>query len=128
MRNKSEARAGAAPERRCDDLRVRIRRDLERMGVTPQLSECLSGRLETSVAKLSPREYAAVLGSVAAAYGERHLGGGADAVSDDIADVHHLMQGVGEELQKLDEGLRMLSAYISRLRERRTRDAAERLH
>jgi hypothetical protein len=127
MRNKAEVSAGAAPDCRGGDLRVRIRRDLERKGVAPRFSECVSERLEESVARLSPREYGAILDSVAAAYGEHNETRGGATV-DDIADVQRLMQGFSEELQKLDEGLRMLSAYVSRLRERGARGAAERLH
>jgi hypothetical protein len=128
MRNKTAERNGEAPERSEGELRARIRRDLERMGVAPGFSECVSGRLEASVAGLAPCEYGAVLSSVAAAYGERAVGDPADTTADDIADVQRLMQGFREEVQKLDEGLRMLSAYVARLRERGVRGRTESLH
>lgn len=125
MRDKAAARRGRSVEDRAE-LCARICRDLERMGVAPEFSEGVARRLAPTVAKLSPHEVGAVLASVAAAYGER--GQGADLAGDDIADVQRLMQGFSEEVQKLDEGLRMLSAYVSRLRERGTRSAGERLH
>ena len=84
-----------------------------------QFSEAVAQRLESTVAKLSPHEYGVVLSSVAAVYGERREDGDAPGIApEDIADVQRLMQGFGEEVQKLDEGLRMLSAYVSRLRKR----------
>ncbi|MFQ5416149.1 MAG: hypothetical protein ACE5FL_03765 [Myxococcota bacterium] len=127
MRNKRDADAGARLEAPGAGVRRRIGSDLERMGVARQLSAAVARRLESSVAKLSPHEYGAVLGSVAAAYGGRP---GADSgiCPEDIADVQRLMQGVSEEVQKLDEGLRVLSAYISRLRERGARIDGETVH
>jgi hypothetical protein len=38
------------------------------------------------------------------------------------------MQGFAGELQKLEEGLRMISAYVLRMRNRATRDGGEALH
>ena len=38
------------------------------------------------------------------------------------------MQGFREEVQKLDEGLRMLSAYVAGLRKRANRGASDTLH
>jgi hypothetical protein len=128
MRNNRSDDSGKAAALRCD-LRSPIRHDLENLGVAPQLSESVAQRLEGTVGKLSPQEYRAVLGSVAAAYGERSEEGGLPgALAEDFADVQRLMQGFSEEVQKLDEGLRMLSAYVSRLRKRGARSPVDTLH
>ena len=52
--------------------------------------------------------------------------GGAD--TPDIADIERLMDGFREEVQKLDEGLRMLSAYVAGLRKRACRGENDTLH
>jgi hypothetical protein len=129
MQNKRNSWEGESPEPRDAGLRNRIRLDLERLGMAPRVSEKLAERLESRTAKLSAEEYSAVLGSVAAAYGV--IPDEADAPSvapEDIADVERLMQGVREEVQKLDEGLRMLAAYVCRLRERAANSTGETLH
>jgi len=128
MRTRQSGNAGKAAAS-SGERRSRIRLDLEELGVAPQLSEAVAQRLEATVAKLSPQEYRAVLGSVAAAYGERADDPGSPGIlAEDIADVQRLMQGFSEEVQKLDEGLRMLSAYVSRLRQRGVRSAVDTLH
>ena len=124
MREKQNA--VTAPPAAGETLKNRIRVDLEQMGVAPQISESVAGRLEAGVAGLSPREYSAVLGVVATAYAER--GGEPGIHPEDIADVQRLMRGFSEEVQKLDEGLRMLSAYVSRLRKRGPRSTLDTLH
>ena len=125
MRNKT----GRAAADRDTPLRTRIRSDLEHMGLAPDVSESVADQLESSVAKLSQSDYMAVLGGIAAVYSER-TGGSDDTVirQEDIAEVQRLMQGFSEEVQKLDEGLRMLSAYVSRLRVRGARSAIGNLH
>jgi hypothetical protein len=128
MRDKQSGNGGKATTSGCN-LRSRIRLDLERLGVTPQLSESVAQRLQGTVGKLSSHEYRAVLSSVAAAYADRGDDGATPGIlPEDIADVQRLMQGFSEEVQKLDEGLRMLSAYVSRLRKRGVRSAVDTLH
>jgi len=129
MDSKRNAFAGARPESGRRELRDRIRSDLARLGLAGQISETLARKLEPTVAKLSDDEAAAVLGSVAAAYGEQRKDPERRGVdSEDIADVQRLMQGFREEVQKLDEGLRVLSAYVSRLRKRGADHVGQTLH
>ena len=129
MRDKEDSCGGAMPSAHGESLRDRIRSDLERMGMDAQFSEMVAQRLEPTVAHLSPHEYDAVLSSIAAVYGVRCEDRDAPGIApEDIADVQRLMQGFGEEVQKLDEGLRMLSAYVSRLRKRAARTSIETLH
>jgi hypothetical protein len=124
MRNKHAAPA----EGRERIPRSRIRSDLERMGLTPELSDDVAGRLEASVARLSQREYSAVLGSFVAVYEERSVREDPGIGPEDIAEVQRLMQGFSEEVQKLDEGLRMLEAYVSRLRRRGAQTELDSIH
>lgn len=129
MDSKRNALSGERPTLSRADLRERIRSHLTRLGLAGQISETLAHKLEPTVAKLSDEEAAAVLGSVAAAYGEQrddHEWRGVDP--QDMADVQRLMQGFREEVQKLDEGLRILSAYVSRLRKRGEEHVGQTLH
>ncbi len=129
MRDEDDTYDGSLPSPHGESLRNRIRSDLERMGMAAQSSETAAQRLETTVAKLSPHEYGVVLSSIAAVYGvQREDPDVSGIAAEDIADVERLMQGFGEEVQKLDEGLRMLSAYVSRLRKRTARGGVETLH
>ena len=129
MRDKENSCDGAMPSPHGESLRNRIRSDLERMGIAAQFSEAVAQRLESTVADLSPHEYGIVMSSVAAVYGAQCEDGDAPGIApEDIADIQRLMQGFGEEVQKLDEGLRMLSAYVSRLRKRAARSDAKTLH
>ena len=129
MRDKENSCDGAMPSAHGESLRNRIRSDLEGMGMAARFSDAVAQRLEPTVAKLSPHEYGIVISSIAAVYGVPREDAEVPSIaSEHIADVQRLMQGVGEEVQKLDEGLRMLSAYVSRLRERATRSSSETLH
>jgi hypothetical protein len=84
-------------------------------------------RLRPALASLSPEQAAAVVAGVVAA------AGGADARPERradraaLADIERLMAGFQEEVQKLDETLRVLAAYVTGLR-RSSRDDAETLH
>jgi len=129
MESKRNALSGVSPTPKRAELRERIRSDLTRLGLAEQISETLAHKLEPTVAKLSDEEAAAVLGSVATAYGEQRDDSerrGVDA--REMADVQRLMQGFSEEVQKLDEGLRVLSAYVSRLRKRGEDHVGQTLH
>ena len=129
MRNKRSVFKCAGDRAESAPLRNRIRLDLARLGLDDELSETLARKLEPTVAKLSDEESAAVLSSVAAAYEEPREEADAQRINSlEIADVQRLMHGFREEVQKLDEGLRVLSAYVSRLRQRSTPNADETLH
>jgi hypothetical protein len=129
MEDEQDTLAGNGSALDRTDLREWIRSDLARRGMADSLCEMLARKLEPTVAKLSDDEAAAVLGSVATAYGEQlsdlECGG---IGPGEIADVQRLMQGFREEVQKLDEGLRVLSAYVSRLRKRGSDHIGEPLH
>jgi len=106
----------------------RLRSDLERLGLGATRIESVAQRLEPLLPTLSPEQYGAVLAGVAAGQASP-----ADAVEDcseafPLADAERLMEGVREEVQKLDEGLRMLSAYVTGLRKRAEPRSDDTLH
>jgi hypothetical protein len=109
--------------------RQRIRVDLERRGVGEHLSEAFSQRLAEIATDLSASEYHAAVLAMAAAYDvvqrdAREL----EARCRDVREIQHLMQGFAGELRKLEEGLRIVSAYLVRLRSAADGDPGEQLH
>jgi len=109
-------------------LRDRLRADLDRLGLASGRIESVARQLEPMLPSLSVDEYSAVLAGVAAVTSRAESVAAESASALDIADVERLMHGVREEVQKLDEGLRMLSAYVTGLRRSSHRRVDERLH
>ena len=105
------------PGRRGELMSVHIREDLERRGVSSEFSGSVSARLAAIAEDLSAAEYAAVLEGVAAAYGV-HRQRESQTAREESKEIHRLVQDFAVELKKLDEGLRILSAYLVRMRER----------
>jgi len=109
----------ALPERdRCD-----IAEDLERLGIRGALGTRLAARLEGRCQDLDAVAYAAALEGAAAAF---DAAGNAEA--EDVREIQRLMEGFAGELQKLEEGLRIVSAYVVRMQERARRDREGLLH
>jgi hypothetical protein len=52
----------------------------------------------------------------------------ADPMTTDIEEIHRLMKGFAGELRKLEEGLRTLSAYVTRMRSRSESSEEHTLH
>ncbi|MDH3213986.1 MAG: hypothetical protein OEM05_16025 [Myxococcales bacterium] len=125
MRDKGSGRAVAAVVARSAGRRRRIRADLESKGVAPEFSQPVADRLAEIVPDFSSAEYGAVLDGVAAAFGvhQREFD-----PAGDVQEIEHLMDGFANELRKLEEGLRILSAYVHRMRTRATRGSAATLH
>ena len=110
MRQGSGSRRAQADGR--TKRRSRIRLDLESKGMAPRVSEPVAERLSAIASGLTPEEYAAVLDGLAAAYnGHREERPSPLHDLGDIAEIQRLTQGFADELQKLDEGLRILAAY-----------------
>jgi hypothetical protein len=105
-----------------ESRRLRIRDDLERMGVAREFSHPVAERLAVIAPDFSSSEYAAVLDGVAAAYGVHRVD---SAASGDAVEIGRLMQGFASELRKLDEGLRILCAYAERMQRRAGRSHEE---
>jgi hypothetical protein len=97
--------------------RQRIRADLERHGVSEPLCEGFAQRLAEIASDLSTSEYHAALLAMTAAYEVvQRDAGDLEGRCRDVREIQHLMQGFAVELRKLEEGLRLVSAYLVRLR------------
>jgi hypothetical protein len=106
----------AGPESEQERSAERIRRDLEARGVPAGVSRALSARLVGLTLSLAPDAYDAILSGVAVAYGVQSP---LDEVREHLAsldEVERLMGGFVDELQKLEEALETLAAYVTRLR------------
>ena len=123
------ARAPARSRARAAGARERIRVDLERRGVAPEYARPISTHLEGVSQTLSPEAYEVVLASVALAHGGRQAeAGSAAARPGDLTELQRLMSGFAGELRKLDEAMRILSAYVRRIRKRALANGSHTLH
>ena len=129
MGRKSTRDAGLARVVACSSApRARIREDLESRGIAPEFSVPVSSRLVDLTRALTPVQYATLLDGVAAAYGV-HCDDLSRSARLEAREIYRLVQDFAVELKKLDEGLRILSAYLLRIRERaKRRGAAPLLH
>ena len=128
MRQNS-SQMGRREARPAEGRRERIRADLENRGVSPGFSEPLAQRLEQLRSEPGSESYAAALEGAAAAYAAYRAD--AEQVEDrtrDVEEIQRLMQGFADELLKLEEGLRTISAYVLRMHNRATRDEGGILH
>lgn len=95
--------------------RERLRRDLEARGVDSLFASAVLAEVEIDVASAESRK--AILDGVEVAYrvhcgGREELG---DAVRD-LNEVARLMEDFAGELTKLDESLKTLSAFLTRMK------------
>ena len=110
-------------------FRLRVRTDLETKGVPPDLARSTAERLAPVVARLSTDEYAAAVEAAAVAAAAGRVDGEARRqTTREIEEIQRLMQDFAGELRKLEEGLRILSAYAVRMRSRSDREASGTLH
>ncbi len=101
----------------------RLRADLELRGVPAALASAVAERLEPRAVALDAVAYQAVLEAACTAYGaERSTPPPVAAL-----EIQRLVQDFAVELQKLDEGLRLLSTYLLRIRDRARSDEGARL-
>jgi len=97
-----------------------LRTELEQLGLAPAQAGPLAERLAQLSRDLPEREYRALLEGVA--IGQRAAR--APARSPELS---RMLEDFASELQKLHEGLRLLTAFLSRLREQ-TVEPARTLH
>jgi hypothetical protein len=110
--------------------RERVRRDLERRGVDAAFAETLLPRVEELRGSLPAGAYAGVLAGVSLAYAahrEAHVRSTGQEEGH-ANEFQQLMRSFNGELQKLDEALQLLFAYLQRMRSRATRSPDETVH
>lgn len=113
MSTKPEARPTAPAEA--------LRGELERLGLARAEAGPLAERLARLSRDLPDREYRALLQGVI-------LGQRAARQRSGSPELQRMLEDFATELQKLDEGLRLIAAYLSRLREHAAPDPARTLH
>ena len=109
--------------------RRRLRADLESRGLSREISQPMALRLAPLLEAASTRAYGAALDAAAAAV--EVVRDGAPRERDragDVAEIQRLMLGFTDELRKLEEGLRILSAFVVRMRTRAGFDGDGVLH
>jgi hypothetical protein len=97
--------------------RARIERDLDRHGVCAEVRDVLTRRLEALAPTLTEDAYRAALAGALVAHdlhqqGARHVERGVR----DYQEIQRLLTVFSAEMKKLDEALRVLSAYVQRMR------------
>jgi hypothetical protein len=97
-----------------------LRGELERLGLAPADAAPLAERLARLSRDLPEREYRALLEGVV-------LGQRAARPPARSPELSRMLEDFASELQKLDEGLRLLTAFLLRLREQ-TLEPARTLH
>ena len=97
-----------------------LRGELERLGLKPAEASEIADRLAQLSRDLPQREYRALLEGIA--LGQRAARGTVRS-----PELSRMLEDFARELQKLDEGLRLLTAFLSRLREQ-TLEPARTLH
>ena len=118
-----DARPGRAVTRR------RISTDLENRGIARDLSQPMATRLAPLLKAVSSRAYGAALDAAAAAVDVARVDGDRESArASDVAEIQRLMLGFSDELRKLEEGLRILSAFVLRMRTRAGLDGDGVLH
>jgi hypothetical protein len=114
----------------------RLRADLESRGLSREISQPMATRLAPLLKSTSTRAYGAALDAAAAAVEVVRGGAGepperaasAPDRAGDVAEIQRLMLGFTDELRKLEEGLRILSAFVVRMRTRAGFDGDGVLH
>jgi 16S rRNA C967 or C1407 C5-methylase (RsmB/RsmF family) len=114
-----ESRKREAGRRRAQ----RLQADLEQRGVPAALARAVSDRLESKAVALDRAAYQAVVDATCTTWGARRK----TAPPDAALEIQRLVQDFAVELQKLDEGLRLLSTYLLRIRDRARSDDSARL-
>ena len=127
MRDRFNSGRDARP--RQGTTRRRIRTDLETRGVAREISQPMAARLAPLLETVSSRAYGAALDAAVAVASVARVDGDPDpGRASDVAEIQRLMLGFTGELRKLEEGLRILSAFVLRMRTRAACDGDGVLH
>ena len=110
-------------------LRDRIEADLVQRGVSAPFSAPVAARLAERCSQLETPAYEAALDGVAAAFTVYSEDCEAlERSARNIDEIQRLMRGFAGELRKLEEGLRIVSAYVLRMNDKATKDRRSLLH
>jgi hypothetical protein len=97
--------------------------------VSAGFSAPVAERLARRGGRLEGAQYDAALDAVAAAYDVyRNDCEALEQGARNIDEIQSLMQGFAGELRKLEEGLRIVSAYVLRMHSKATKDSGTLLH
>lgn len=121
LRRRQRGQAGESHER--------IRQDLESLGVSRGFSAPVAERIAGLAGELDDHTYSAILDGVAVAF-DAHRSD-CRAIEDrsrDLDEIQRLMHGFAGELRKLEEGLRIVSAYVLRMHSKARGDSGRMLH
>ena len=117
-----DQRGSPAEKPAAKGLEARVRRDLEQRGLDAFTAGPVSARIAPRAAELSGGAYGAFLDGVAATQA---------ADRDEHAsatEIQRLVQDFAIELKKLDEGLRLLSTFLLRIRDRAASEQTRVVH
>ena len=120
-------RRGSAPD--AVEFQERVRRDLESLGVSSEFSLPVAERIAALADEVDEPTYSAVLDGVAVAFDAHRTG--CEALEDrgrDLDEIQRLMHGFAGELRKLEEGLRIVSAYVLRMHDKARGERGRMLH
>ena len=113
--------------RRRDEPSLRLRRELERQGVGRDLAARVAADLAALGPSLSEEARAgAVTGAALAAAVQREGARALQASRRDLDEIERMMDAFVGELRKLDEAVKTLSSFVSRMRAQ-TGDGADRI-
>ncbi|MEN8182051.1 MAG: hypothetical protein ABFS46_05905 [Myxococcota bacterium] len=103
----------------------RVEADLLARGIAPEFCEACADRLAPLVASGSVEAYEAALDAVVLAY--RNPGPGAEPTVRE-GELQQLMDGFVGELRKLEETMRTLDAYVTRMRTQASKAVRHQIH
>ena len=109
--------------------RTELRRELERRGVTGELADRLANDLAAACATLTPEaQRGALTGMALASAAHREHAEAMRRSERDLAEIERLMAGFAAELKKVDEAMKILSTFVSRIREQSASDPDRIVH
>jgi hypothetical protein len=121
--------ASSAAAREVSRVRNRIRGELEQRGVSPELAGALALRLQELVTALGVSGCQAVCDAALAASGAPEvLPTPVARCTNELDEIQRLMDAFAGELQKLDEALQLLVAYLARIRDQAKAPPRETMH
>jgi len=111
------------------EVRDRLRRDLEARGVDPLFADAVLTRVALVSQDAAEPSWEAIVEGVEVAYRVHRNGQESLRRSlRDLSELSRLVEDFGGELKKLDEGLKMLAAYLDRMRKQVCSEGREILH